>query len=189
MVRSTLIARVSDGLPLAQSSDDQNSSKLSEYAAQAKLVVRRLGPGSEPRCSIESGAMTLHYLVRPPAPDPTAVVYVAICEKSYPRKLAFAYLEELGVEFSQSYGQQVAQRTLRPYAFVAFDTFIQRTTRLYADARTAQSAKSNNLDKLNEDLADVTRIMTKNMEDLLWRGDSLDRTYAALPYLACFRFI
>lgn len=31
------------------------------------------------------------------------------------------------------------------------------------------------LDQLNEDLQDVTRIMTKNMEDLLWRGDSLDR--------------
>ena len=28
---------------------------------------------------------------------------------------------------------------------------------------------------MNEDLQDVTRIMTKNMEDLLWRGDSLDR--------------
>ncbi|KAJ1884404.1 SNAP receptor, partial [Kickxella alabastrina] len=25
------------------------------------------------------------------------------------------------------------------------------------------------------DLRDVTQIMTKNMEDLLWRGDSLDR--------------
>jgi vesicle transport protein SEC22 len=30
------------------------------------------------------------------------------------------------------------------------------------------------LDKLNDDLQDVTRIMTKNMEELLWRGDSLD---------------
>lgn len=177
MVRGTLIARVSDGLPLAQNSEDQNSAQLAEYASQAKLVVRRLGPGSEPRCSIESGAMTLHYLVRPPAPDPSAVVYVAICEKSYPRKLAFAYLDELAAEFGQSHGPQVAQRTLRPYAFVAFDTFIQRTTRLYADARTAQSVKSSNLDKLNEDLADVTRIMTKNMEDLLWRGDSLDRMF------------
>lgn len=175
MVRGTLIARVSDGLPLAQSSEDQNSSQLAECTAQAKLVVRRLGPGSAPRCSIESGPMTLHYLVHPPAPDPSAVVYVAICEKSYPRKLAFAYLDELAAEFGQSHGAQVAQRTLRPYAFVAFDTFIQRTTRLYADARTAQSVKSSNLDRLNEDLADVTRIMTKNMEDLLWRGDSLDQ--------------
>ncbi len=31
--------------------------------------------------------------------------------------------------------------------------------------------------RLNEDLQDVTRIMTKNMEDLLWRGDSLDREF------------
>lgn len=38
------------------------------------------------------------------------------------------------------------------------------------------NAKGGALDKLNEDLQDVTRIMTKNMEDLLWRGDSLDRT-------------
>ena len=28
---------------------------------------------------------------------------------------------------------------------------------------------------MNAELQDVTRIMTKNMEDLLWRGDSLDR--------------
>lgn len=37
------------------------------------------------------------------------------------------------------------------------------------------NAKGGAMDKLNEDLQDVTRIMTKNMEDLLWRGDSLDR--------------
>ena len=41
--------------------------------------------------------------------------------------------------------------------------------------RTMANAKGGAMDKLNEDLQDVTRIMTKNMEDLLWRGDSLDR--------------
>lgn len=40
------------------------------------------------------------------------------------------------------------------------------------------NAKGGAMDKLNEDLQDVTRIMTKNMEDLLWRGDSLDRKLA-----------
>lgn len=38
-----------------------------------------------------------------------------------------------------------------------------------------------NMDKLNTDLQDVTRIMTKNMEDLLWRGDSLDRKLRLSP--------
>ena len=49
-----------------------------------------------------------------------------------------------------------------------------KTARLYQDTRTANAAGSSHLDKLNDDLQDVTRIMTKNMEELLWRGDSLD---------------
>ena len=31
------------------------------------------------------------------------------------------------------------------------------------------------MDKLNDELKDVTKIMTKNIEDLLYRGDSLER--------------
>lgn len=50
---------------------------------------------------------------------------------------------------------------------------MSKTARLYRDTRTA--ASSSGLDRLNDDLQDVTRIMTKNMEELLWRGDSLDR--------------
>lgn len=116
------------------------------------------------------------YLIQPPPSDPGSVVYLTITDRSYPRKLAFSYLDELAREFGLSYGRHVAQPTLRPYAFVAFDTFMQRTKRLYADSRTAETAAGSHLDRLNEDLQDVQKIMTKNMEDLLWRGDSLDRT-------------
>lgn len=51
---------------------------------------------------------------------------------------------------------------------------MSKTARLYRDTRTA--ASNSGLDRLNDDLQDVTRIMTKNMEELLWRGDSLDRS-------------
>lgn len=66
--------------------------------------------------------------------------------------------------------QQYLSATLRPYAFVEFDTFIQRTKKTYQDSRA-----SANLDKLNDELKDVTKVMTKNIEDLLYRGDSLER--------------
>jgi vesicle transport protein SEC22 len=52
-----------------------------------------------------------------------------------------------------------------------FDTFISRTKATYSDARVA----SQNLDKLNDELKDVTKVMHKNIEDLLYRGDSLER--------------
>lgn len=78
MVRSTIIARTTDGLPLAASNDDDEQVRarsalsrvgltqhqdaqgtLAEYKQQAKLIFRRVTPQSEPRCSIESGACTL----------------------------------------------------------------------------------------------------------------------------------
>lgn len=99
------------------------------------------------------------------------IVYLCIAEKSYPRKLAFTYLSDLQAEFSTTYpSQQIFSTTLRPYAFMEFDTFIQKTKATYADSRATQ-----NLDKLNDELRDVTKVMTKNIEDLLYRGDSLER--------------
>ena len=47
---------------------------------------------------------------------------------------------------------------------------MQRTKKTYQDSRASQ-----NLDKLNDELKDVTKVMTKNIEDLLYRGDSLER--------------
>lgn len=100
-----------------------------------------------------------------------ALVFLCICDRSYPRKLAFTYLADLKSEFTTTYpSQQYLAATCRPYAFVEFDTFIQRTKKTYQDSRATQ-----NLDKLNDELKDVTKIMTKNIEDLLYRGDSLER--------------
>lgn len=47
------------------------------------------------------------------------VVYLTIAEKSYPRKLAFSYLDELSKEFANSYGSKV-DTVRKPYAFVGF---------------------------------------------------------------------
>ncbi|PKS10735.1 hypothetical protein jhhlp_002492 [Lomentospora prolificans] len=71
---------------------------------------------------------------------------------------------------SQPPTPQLHSPTLRPYAFMDFDTFIARTKATYSDARASQ-----NLDRLNDELRDVTKVMTKNIEDLLYRGDSLER--------------
>lgn len=128
------------------------------------------------------------------------VVFLTIADKSYPRKLAFSYLDELSKEFATTYGPKV-ETVRKPYAFVGFgkslgalyvyvsisisfpDTFMSKTARLYRDTRTASAANSSGLNKLNDELQDVTRIMTKNMEELLWRGDSLDRTSGLLVYV------
>lgn len=160
------ITEPSPGLILAASVDDEQSdAELLDTKSKVKQVVRRLNRNSEPQASIESGSYTLHYLIG------DDLIFLTICDRSYPRKLAFTYLADLKSEFTTTYpSQQYLSSTCRPYAYVEFDTFIQRTKKTYQDTRATA-----NLDKLNDELKDVTKVMTKNIEDLLYRGDSLEK--------------
>ena len=47
------------------------------------------------------------------------VCYLVLCEGAFPKKLAFAYLEELQTEFHELYGKKVAAVS-RPYSFIEF---------------------------------------------------------------------
>ncbi|KAJ5936082.1 hypothetical protein N7454_005380 [Penicillium verhagenii] len=145
MVKSTQISRI-DGLMLAASVDDEQAeSDLAEIKSQAKMIFRRLNRNSAPQASIESGQYNLHLR------SPISLIWPPNSPPPTPPS-------------------QYQSPNLRPYAFVEFDTFIQRTKKTYQDSRA-----SGNLDKLNDELRDVTQVMTKNIEDLLYRGDSLER--------------
>jgi len=96
------------------------------------------------------------------------VCYLVLTERAYPKRLAFNYLEELQKEFNLLYATEVDMAT-RPYAFIKFDAFIQKTKKLYVDTRAQR-----NVNKLNEDLADVQKIMMTNIQDVLGRGERLD---------------
>ena len=131
---------------------------------KCRILISRITPNSEPQATIESGQYNIHYLID------NSIIYLSICDKSYPRKLAFSYLSEISHEFWNSHGQEALSNSARPFGFSSFDNFLGKTKKIYQDQR-AQS----NLDKLNNDLADVKKVMTKNIEDLLYRGDSLDK--------------
>lgn len=117
----------------------------------------------EPRCTVDSGPFVFHYLVE------QNVCYLCLCDKTYPRRLAFSYLEELQKEFQDSFANEI-MNAARPYALVKFDTSIQKIKKQYKNTQTQR-----NIAKLNEDLHDVTRIMTRNIQDVLGRQEALNR--------------
>lgn len=98
----------------------------------------------------------------------SSCIYLTLCDKTYPQRLAFSYLEEVQKEFQEQHGAEVSSAA-RPYTFVRFDTNIQKIKRQYQNSQT-----SRNIARLNEDLQDVTRIMTKNIQDVLGRQDALN---------------
>ncbi|KAF2323579.1 hypothetical protein GH714_036195 [Hevea brasiliensis] len=187
MVKLTMIARVTDGLPLAEGLDDGRDVKdIEMYKQQAKALFKNLAMRqNEPsRMSIETGPYVFQY------PDYVwtiswdcllnfgsklsyiiegHVCYLTMCDRSYPKKLAFQYLEDLKNEFERVNGAQI-ETAARPYAFIKFDTFIQKTKKLYQDTRTQR-----NIAKLNDELYEVHQIMTRNVQEVLGVGEKLDQ--------------
>lgn len=163
MVLMTMIARVADGLPLAASmqEDEQSGRSLVEYQNQAKFLFRKLNEQSPQKCSIETGPLIFHYLLD------VGVCYLVLCEKGYSKRLAFSYLEELQQEFYEQYSKRISTVS-RPYSFIEFDTFIQKTKKSYTDTRARR-----NMSHINTELQDVQRIMVQNIDDVMQRGVAL----------------
>ncbi|EDV28157.1 Vesicle-trafficking protein SEC22b [Trichoplax sp. H2] len=163
MVLMTLIARVADGLIMAASMQESEEvgKTAQQYQNQAKMLFRKLSDQSPTRCSIETGPYVFHYLID------TGVCFMALCEKTFSKRLVFGYLNDLQAEFIKLYGSEI-RIVSRPYCFIEFETFLLKTKKSYMDSRSHR-----NLNQLNDDLHDVQRIMLQNIDDILQRGEQL----------------
>ncbi|KAF9599293.1 hypothetical protein IFM89_036591 [Coptis chinensis] len=161
MVKLTMIARVTDGLPLARGLEDGRDQKDADfYKQQAKALFKNLSKGQNhpSRMSIETGPYVFHYIIE------GHVCYLTMCDRSYLKKLAFQYLDDLKNEFERVTG--VKLKLLRgPMLLLNL-----KTKKLYLDTRTQR-----NLAKLNDKLYEVHQIMTRNVQEVLGVGEKLDR--------------
>ena len=163
MPKLTLVSRLSDGLPLAASMEEEKDHReLDLYKTHAKKIVMQLNQNSPTKMVIESNQNAFSYI------HSDGVCFLCLTDRAYPKRLAFKYLEDLQTEFLKKFRHQV-ETADRPYAFIKFDTFIQKTKRMYVDTHASQ-----NLTKLNDDLTDLTKIMTQNIQDVLGRGERID---------------
>ncbi|KAK6587849.1 synaptobrevin family [Cryptosporidium xiaoi] len=169
----TFIARSSDGLILTETWDDLNSNRsLQSYKHQAKQILKSVGNdvGVE-RCSVDSGNYVFHYVID------GGIIYMTLSGKSYPKKLAFSFLEEIKRLFVEDLKREfpgegdsriLIESIDKPYYFIKFDRIIQRCKSEYRDPRSTKS-----LQKLNDSLIEVTNIMRRNVDDILLRGENL----------------
>ncbi|OTF82442.1 vesicle-trafficking protein SEC22b-A-like protein [Euroglyphus maynei] len=142
MVLMTMIARISDGLPLAASIQDDETigRNIVNYQNQAKHLFRKMNVHSPSQMSIETDPFIFHIL------NDQQVCYLVLCEKSFSRRIAFSYLEDLQRQFQQDYMSRKAKKN-------------------FTDSRARR-----NLNQLNSELQDVQKIMVQNIDDVLQRG-------------------
>ena len=131
------------------------------------------------------------------------VCYLTMCDRAYPKKLAFQYLEDLKNEFERVNGTQI-ETAARPYAFIKFGRFafnivlvslsfsfafffliifagsyspsVCIDTFIQKTKKLYQDTRTQrNIAKLNDELYEVHQIMTRNVQEVLGVGEKLDR--------------
>jgi vesicle transport protein SEC22 len=165
------IARVTDGLILVASMEqNSNSQKMELFKSQAKQLLKKLNARSASKMSIESSPYIFHYMID------QGICYLTLTEKTYPKRLAFLFLEEISRDFESElkseHGDEwlrIVETVGRQYAFIKFDRVIQRKRRDYSDPNSSMNMK-----KLNDDLQSIHNIMRKTIDDVLDRGNKLD---------------
>lgn len=181
----TFVARVADGMLLVASMEQNNltsdnQEQMDLYKSQAKQIFKKLNPRSIAKMSIDSGSFTFYYMIE------VGICYLTLCDKGYPKRLAFLYLDEIHSEFvsfltdveekkareqnrqKQEWSRQI-DTVARPYAFIKFDKLIKKKGKEFANPNSR-----NNAGRLTEDIADIHSIMKKNINDVLKRGEGLD---------------
>ncbi|XP_068602392.1 vesicle-trafficking protein SEC22a [Brachionichthys hirsutus] len=123
------VVRVGDGLPLSASTDYEQDKELQETKRRIKGLSKKLSQFPD-RCTLKIGPYNVNFT------SSLGVGYLMVCGGSYPNVLAFCFLDELQKEFIVTYDAKRIKSAVRPYSFIEFDTFIQKTKQRYNSPRS-----------------------------------------------------
>eukprot|EP01062_Namystynia_karyoxenos_P079720 TRINITY_DN8462_c0_g1_i1.p1 TRINITY_DN8462_c0_g1~~TRINITY_DN8462_c0_g1_i1.p1 ORF type:complete len:268 (+),score=86.45 TRINITY_DN8462_c0_g1_i1:117-806(+) len=168
LILSTTIVRLRGALNLCQAIDDGGGGGQRPCGDHEQKVLRHLSKqweaGQLPReLTLEGAEASFHVL------HADGVAYVACCARQFRKDQAYAYLLDLHKEFSTVYPAAKVEAANRPYCFIKFDRFIQKTVRLYQTPQASQQVAH-----LRKELGEVKDIMQQSLEDVLGRGEKLE---------------
>ncbi|XP_075789239.1 vesicle-trafficking protein SEC22a isoform X3 [Pelodiscus sinensis] len=167
MILSASVVRVRDGLPLSASTDYEQSMGVQQCRKYFKTLSKKLAQLPD-RCMLKAGQYNINGQVldwraeeagaaghHSPVVRNTSFIsslgvsYMMLCTENYPSVLAFCFLDELQKEFITTYNMMKTNTAIRPYCFIEFDNFIQRTKQRYNNPRSL-STKINLADMQTE---------------------------------------
>ena len=96
------------------------------------------------------------------------IAFVALFRRGYRQEMAQAYLLDLKKEFFTRYDSRRMQNASVAYAFMDFETFIEKTKKVFEQNRTGR-----NLSQVQGNLSDIQRVMTKSLSDVVNRGSDI----------------
>ncbi|KAM3822845.1 vesicle-trafficking protein SEC22c isoform 1-T4 [Vipera latastei] len=143
MILFACVVRVRDGLPLSASSDFHLDPRFLECRKRLRALSSILTQYPE-RGTAKECDLSIHFHTS------GGVACTCIAASSYPAVMAFCFLEELRCKFATSYNATSVSLASRPYAFLEFDSVVQKIQNQFNHTNCAQPKID--VAKMQEDL-------------------------------------
>ncbi|KAJ3045339.1 Vesicle-trafficking protein S22b [Rhizophlyctis rosea] len=132
---------------------------IARHKRLSKGIISTLSPeyrgtSMPDQCTITADEFTFHYIAQ------SGVIFLVLCDKNYPRLLAFSYLNEVSRTFFEELSATSTPITSvhRPYSFIRFEPSLQSIKKRYINTRQLRT---------QEDLVDLSsRIQSVDQYDV-----------------------
>ncbi|KFP90032.1 PREDICTED: vesicle-trafficking protein SEC22c [Apaloderma vittatum] len=161
MIFFACVVRVRDGLPLSASTDFHLNQDFLECRKKLKALSSVLAQYPS-RGTAKGRDLSIHFL------SSGDIACMAICSSNYSTIMAFCFLEELQWEFAASYDTTSISLASRPYAFLEFDSVIQKVKWHFNRARGSRTKA--NREKIEEELKFQPPVQLKLEDPELMNG-------------------
>ncbi|XP_074659173.1 vesicle-trafficking protein SEC22a-like [Tubulanus polymorphus] len=164
MLLCATISRVNDGLPLSATTDNTVNQQSGVVDAQkyVKIISKRAAQLPE-RSMVKGDAFVICFVT-----DVNNVCYIVVSELEFSSTIAFAFLDEIQKQFISTYDPIRVKNAQRPYAFIQFDTVLQKTKSRFNNR--GMTMKMDRLVAVQHDLASnpPQRITTEELESMYY---------------------
>ena len=176
MIKAVIIARKEDAFTLCEYYDEQMTNYENIRGKSKQFLQTQKGTASEPDFEFlkTNDNVYIHFLVD------DVLIYQAICENSFPQKLAKAFIEEVKLRFLDVIGERFGSASVslrsklmsieEPYAFIRFDRQIKKIIQTYKDVSSEENMK-----KMQSDLYNIYNTMNQSLELLIDKGNTLHK--------------
>ncbi|KAI3881610.1 hypothetical protein MKW92_000528 [Papaver armeniacum] len=180
MVKLTVVGRAYDGLPVAHFPRVKNEEDMSMlfYKQQAEFILKEICRGALLPSKMSINIDDQYCFKYPFYLIEKGICFITLSESSYPRNLAFHYLQDLHKEI-EKLDTNFLHTLSKPYSFIKFDNVIANIRRRYLDTRTQANLSILNTNR-RQDLDVMTEDISKIIENKR-RSEFIEKALAPIP--------
>ena len=139
-----------------------------------------LNSSPDPHGTLTADRFAFHFSIN----SAPGLIFIALADRVFSKQQAFTFLNDLRSAFLTE-NEHLVEGASRPFAFLAFESKLEAMKKQVNEGESPSNEPSDNqIGLLKGELLDVSRIMTRNINELVQRGEKISKLGDLTAHLA-----